>query len=127
MSLNWNLSKIANKDTVCYTNYENGCYEIEKRLSGLTHSLIWATMAVDLGSITAKNIGEWQIRLQIISVAYSDPVWAAITRKQLEAHIGLSTNVSNTTRAKFMRKISQGMEREATANVRYSTQESAAA
>lgn len=119
MALNWNISKIANKDTVCY---EDG-----QSLTSLTHSLIWATIAVDLGQITAKNIGEWQIRLQMIAVAYGDPAWGEITRKQLEAHIGLSTNVSNTTRTKFLRKIALGMEREAAAKVRYATQESAAA
>jgi hypothetical protein len=122
MSLNWNLSKIANKDTVCFTQHEDG-----QRLTGLTHALIWATIAVDLGQITAKNITEWQIRLQMIAVAYGDPAWGEITRQQLEAHIGLSTNVSNTTRTKFLRKIALVMEREATAKARYATQESAAA
>lgn len=123
MALNWNLSKIANKDTVCFSDHGDG----ESRLSGLTHNLIWATIAVDLGEITAKNVDEWRFRLNCIALVYGDPSWAEITREDIAAHIGLSTNVSSRTRKQFVAKMATALEREAAAKVRYATTEATSA
>lgn len=123
MALNWNLSKIANKDTVCFSDHGDG----ESRLNGLTHNLIWATIAVDLGEITAKNVDEWQFRLNCIALVYGDASWAEITSEDIAKHIGLSTNVSNRTRKQFMAKMAKSLEREAADKVRYATQEAATA
>ena len=122
MSLDWNLSKIANKDTVCYTNYENGCYEIEKRLSSLTNNLIWLTVAVGLCKITPENIDEWQFRLAVLNRLDQRPeMYEALTREVLEAHLGLATNVFPVlTRKKWISGIAQQIERDALDAVRYS-------
>jgi len=113
MSLNWNIGKIANLETVCYTEHADG----ERYLSSLTHKLIWATLAVDLGKISAKNISEWQVRLQMIAMTYEDASWAEITREQLEAHIGLETNATTSTRAGFLKKMARLVERTAVRKV----------
>lgn len=110
MSLNWNVSKVANHDTVCFTQPDE---DGNREMRSLTNTLIWATIAVDLGSIKATNIDEWLFRLQGLAIAYGDSGWADITRAELQAHIGLSTNVVDTTRAKFVTKIAKAIEREA--------------
>ena len=113
MSLNWNLSKIANKDTVCFTQHEDG-----QHLTGLTNSLIWATMTVDLGNITAKNVDEWKFRLNCIALVYDEKWQAEITREDIAKHIGLYTNVSSTTRKQFMAKMARALESEVSDSIR---------
>lgn len=109
MSLNWDISKIANKDTVCFRqNADEG-----RVLRGLTERLIWGTLAVDLGRITKQNIVEWEERLQMLGRVYQDDAWTSITRAQLREHIGLETNVITQTRAAFMKKMSKALQREA--------------
>ena len=128
MALNWNISKVANKDTVCFTEHENGCYEIEKRLSSLTERLIWATMRIGVGRITAKNIDEWLFRLDVVARVYEDrDGYGSITRDDLTKHIGLSTNASETTRAGFLRMMTDALVRQASDAVRYSTTEATSA
>jgi hypothetical protein len=114
MSLNWNLSKIANKDTVCFRADSNG----ERELTGLTHALIWGTIAVDLGEITAKNVDEWKFRLNCIGLVYDDKTWAEITREDIAKHIGLSTNVTSRTRKQFIAKMAKALEREVSDSIR---------
>ena len=108
MSLNWNLSKIANTETTCWRKDSSG----DEVMRGITHTLIFSTMAVDLGEISAKNVEEWLVRLQCIGRVYSDEGWSSITRQDLTDHIGLSTNVSNKTRKQFLSKMSKALERE---------------
>jgi hypothetical protein len=109
MSLNWNLTKIANHKTTCFKTDSSG----DEVMRGITHTLILTTMAVDLGEITAKNVDEWLVRLQCIARVYSDEGWSSITRQQLTDHIGLSTNVfPNKTRKQFMTKMAKALERE---------------
>jgi hypothetical protein len=119
MSLNWNISKVANKDTVCF-NYPEG-ESGPRALRGLTERLIWATLVVDLGKITAKNIDEWLFRLDVAARVYEDrDGFGAIDREDLTKHIGLETNVIDTTRAGFLRKMTKSLERQGNAAVRSS-------
>jgi hypothetical protein len=118
MSLNWNLTRIRNRDVVCWERDEHGYNNI----SGVTHTIIFATMAVDLGEISAKNVDEWLMRLQCLGRVYSDEGWSSITRQQLTDHIGLSTNVSNKTRKQFLSKMSQALERECVSEVKRSAE-----
>lgn len=124
MSLNWNITKIENRDIVCYNDNGDG----DCRLSGLTERLIWATLVVDLGKITAKNIDEWLFRLDVAARVYEDrDGYGAIDREDLTKHIGLETNVIDTTRAGFLRKMTKSLERQANDAVRYATTEATSA
>lgn len=125
MSLDWNITKVANKDTVCF-NYPEG-EDGPRQLRQITENLIWATIAVDLGNITAKNIDEWLVRLQIVARVSGSDTYTSILRSDLENHIGLSTNVTTCTRAGFLRKMTRCLEREANASVRYATTEATSA
>lgn len=104
MSLNWNLSAIKDNESLCWVNKgpgEDG--EDEHEMHPVTHALIWATMAVDLGEITEKNWQEFWARVAVheeVCGAFifqhekgkgPEPVF--ITPEQVKAHIGLTTNV----------------------------------
>jgi hypothetical protein len=119
MSLDWNVSKIKNADEVCWEKAEKdvpseGIVKGESYMKPLTNALIWTTMAVDLGTITEANIDEWIRRCRALE-ANDAPIlrkWNGntyeplpITREMLESHIGLRTNVPNTSPAKFDRKM----------------------
>lgn len=129
MSLNWNLSKIANYRTVCLCaqDCEPGVDEVPLRNN--THNLIWLTMAVGMGTITPKNIDEWQFRLAVLNRLDSQSeMYEALTREVLEAHMGLETNVFPAqTRTKWLSGIAKRIERDALAAVRYSKPKVAAA
>ena len=111
MSLDYNLSNIHNSGSICF--YEDGTMSVH------TYNLIWASMAVDLGKITKENISEWMVRLRMLAIVDSEcGTWSTITEEDLTIHIGLSTNVSTTTRAQFKKKIIERVERNALNRVR---------
>jgi hypothetical protein len=123
MSLNWNLSKIANKDTVCFTTTPDG----ERQLRGLTERLIWTTMSVSLGEITAKNVEEWVFRLHCVGRVYGDDSLTTITRDQIAQHIGLTTNVfPNKTRKQFLARMGEVLERVVREDIESLTEKAAA-
>jgi hypothetical protein len=126
MALHWNLSKVADYRTVCLREVEPGVDE----LRGVTHDLIWLTMAVGMGTITAKNIDEWEFRLRVLSMMpgrEAEEMYARLTREVLEAHIGLETNVFPAqTRKQWMSRMAKRLERDALAAVRYSKSEASA-
>lgn len=103
MALNWNISKCKNYKEL--SNDENW---------PLTNALIWASMAVGLGSITAANAKEFYARvhlLELISGNFTnsrddetkefEPYF--ITLADIERRIGLSTNVGNMSRPAFLK------------------------
>jgi hypothetical protein len=115
MSLNWNISKIADHKSVCLRENENGDGSCLKEL---TNNLIWMTIAVDLGEITAKNVDEWKFRLNCIALVYDEKWQTEITREDIAQHIGLSTNVSSTTRKQFIAKMARALESEVSNSIR---------
>ena len=112
MALNYNLDNILNSGSVCFR--DDGTMRPD------TYHLIWATMALDLAEITKANIKEWMVRLKFLSIVDSENgIWDTISEEVVTIHIGLSTNVSSTTRAQFKKKIINGVERNALNRVRY--------
>jgi hypothetical protein len=81
-----------------------------ERMSVTTNTLIMATMSVGLGEITDKNAEEFHRRLSWMerNGAYrvsrdGEPV--AFTLDEVRAHIGMTTNVSNETKAKWNKRM----------------------
>ena len=109
MSLDFNCS-INNKQ--CIKNPELLTFDEYDMPNGLAKVLIFATMWVDLGEITEKNLDEWMFRLKVIeSRGYlrSEKIgdeWreTPIRREEVEGFIGLRTNVSSITRAEFKKR-----------------------
>lgn len=65
MSLNWNVERVKDHDSVCWIKRDQG-----KEMNPVTKALIYATMAVELGAITEKNKNEFFIRLDAWQKAY---------------------------------------------------------
>lgn len=110
MSLNWNIEK---------------CKEVDEIKSKgewvITNTIIWATMPVAMGSITESNWREFLFRIKVIeklagpfmnqAIPNTDPpedgkvdlVPVLFTPEMIKKRIGLYTNVSTETRAKWMK------------------------
>lgn len=95
MSLNWDARK---------------CTEAWKELDpAKQESLIFGTMAADMGEITEENHEEFFKRYTMFYMAcgYPDPY---LTLADVKAGIGLSTNVFTTTPAAFRKRLSKVLE-----------------
>ena len=115
MSLNWDISKVKNKDDVCYERKTIDGVE-DDYLSTVTEQLIWSTMIVDLPGITEANAAEVWERINMYEMCCGPmrynydtetkkrtPVY--FTKKDILNHVGLSTNVSSKTRKQFLTKL----------------------
>lgn len=135
MSLNYNLTKIANADTLCWETYTGTPEEMAAlaarctfmgpdwswtddskasvtRMSVTTHCLIWASIHVGLSGITEKNWQEFFERLSTVEQTLGafrkgseGPVF--FTPEDVKAHIGLSLNVADESKTKFNAKIAR--------------------
>ncbi len=117
MSLNYQLGDIKNWKTVC--NLDHGTEKA--RMNPITHSIIFATMAVDLGEITEKNALDFFERLDVIQREAGGMLFDHrdgkrvpyyITRDEVIAHIGLKTNVPNMKRSAWDKKQAKFKRRE---------------
>lgn len=124
MSLDWDISKVANRETVCWETVKG-----EKRLKVTTEALIWGTMAVGIGEVSEKTIPEWLFRLEVLGriggeLMYKPgedgrPVRCNPTAADLRAHIGLRTNVfPMERRAGWLKRRMDHIAREASYAVR---------
>lgn len=105
MSLNFELSDIE--------NYRETGYDAEGVLRPETKSLIFATMVVGIGRITEGNAAEFYARLHAferLSGTYLTEQGKDVylTPEDVQRHIGLSTNVANETRAKWLKRVLGG-------------------
>lgn len=107
MSLNWGIEKVANWEKISMAE-ENG---IE---GAKTRNLVWATMAVDMGEITAKNVDEFWRRFAPKAADYtvrwitpgvndgeSTITEHPITREDIVRRIGMWTNVATIGPRKY--------------------------
>ena len=139
MALHWNLGDIADYKAVCFIDAKvdqpmDGIKKGERVMSPVTNALIWATIPVGLGGITEQNYATFALRLRAIENAFGaflqKPVDAEgnevttneavvkwvdrrITLAEVKAHIGLGTNASRLTDAKFKAELAARMLREA--------------
>lgn len=85
---------------------------------GVTESLIFATMAVDMGSITEANVTEFAERLAAWQILNGGILrgWdeenkkftdLPVTMEMLRLRIGLKTNVATTTKTQFKAKLNR--------------------
>ena len=81
----------------------------------ITNALIWLTMGVDLGEITEKNIGEFYARIKLWEAIQGcmikddklDDVYLSF--EDVRKRIGLTTNVSDVSRTKFINRVKRMM------------------
>ena len=113
MPLTWDLTDITDYKQVCWITEDEGMGEEKKRLDPVTHSLVMATMSISMGEITAKNADEFYARISIIDRLFGgflieDGKPAYLTPEHIRAHVGLRTNVSEETRAKWLKRVIGG-------------------
>ena len=106
MSLNWNIKKCSRPP--------------EEHERVIMDTLIKLTMVVGMGEITEKNKGEFYARVHLLDkvdggfmsiMTEKGLTDRPITPEDIERWVGLTTNVGNTSRAAFLKTISNRMDR----------------
>jgi len=110
MSLNCDYSKIGNHEELCKVKNDDGTYST----SPATTTISFCTMILGLGSITEKNLDEWRFRLAYMEYAGDSPLAIPVADAMpvVEKHIGLTANVSDESRAAWLRRINEARARE---------------
>ena len=105
MALHWSIARVTDWKEIA---------EDDEQWK-ITEAVVWAALVYDLSGVTEKNIDEWLFRQEfarrvdgfhpIIRPKSQDHKHDLFTRGELERRIGLSTNVTNTSRAAFQKKL----------------------
>ena len=109
MSLHFDYTRIAPESRAKYPAAEDGT------VNPVTWALTMGTMIVGLGRITQANLAEWQFRAAFQQRLHG--AWlrrwdetmersqaVEVTAEQIADHIGLSCNVSDETRASWVKR-----------------------
>jgi hypothetical protein len=125
MGLSFDLSKIKDKDTVCWIDNRLDTYtgKVGRGMNPVTESIIFGTMASDMGQITERNYKQFYKRLHKWELLAGLFLAEPITLEQVQQHIGLSTNVfscknERTFNDKLLRAALENAERRIDAQVR---------
>src|ERR1035437_5992486 len=115
MSLNWNVGKCKGFKKTGHTEDGKDTFAVHdvdgKEIPwAVTNALIWSTMGLFLGGITEKNVVEFATRLSIYQRVFGASLTVKgeprfISTQEVKAHIGLETNVSDESRAAFLKYI----------------------
>ena len=105
MALHWSIERVR--------DWQQLAEDDEQRK--ITEAIVWAALVYDLSGVTEKNINEWRFRQEfarhiddfypITRPRSQDHKCDVFTRTELERRIGLSTNVTNTSRPAFQKKL----------------------
>jgi hypothetical protein len=105
MALHWSIERVE--------DWQQLAQDDEQRK--ITEAVVWAALVYDLSGVTEKNIDEWLFREEfarrvddfypITRPRSQDHKRDLFTRTELERRIGLSTNVTTTSRAAFQKKL----------------------
>lgn len=118
MSLNWNASKVANMAAIGVGLLEAEMTPDQRIEWAKTEHIIWSMLVVGLGAITEKNVDDAYERLSAYERAMENVVTTIsptdvsgvkhyLTLEDIRKRIGLTTNVTQTTRAAFERRLGQ--------------------
>jgi hypothetical protein len=116
MSLNWNVEKIKDYKNVCWIDGEDeGEAGDDRRMNPVTETLIFGTMGVGLGNITARNVDEFAARFRILERIHGAFLYKPdgkggtkdwlVSDEDFIMHIGLACNVSDESRSAWARRI----------------------
>lgn len=151
MSLNYDLTKIVDRNTLCWETFTGTPEEMNARvmrctfmgpdwswtdstktsvtrMSVTTHCLIFASMNVGMRQITEANWEEFYTRLSTVEQVFgafrqNEEGPAYFTPEDVKAHIGLSTNVGDESKAKFNAKVARWHRENARKSLRDAAQE----
>lgn len=120
MALTADYTKIKNYQDLVYIHEDPADPKSPVSLNPVTHSLVFACMAIGLGEITEKNVVDYATRLRVWETGVGtflqmpdgegNLVPRTITYHEVEQHIGLHTNAfPNLTTAAFAKKLASVM------------------
>jgi hypothetical protein len=105
MALHWSIERVKDWQEIA-----NDTQQVK-----ITEAVVWAALVYDLGNVTEKTLDEWLFRQEfarridhfhpIIRPKSQDHKRDVFTRAEPERRIGLSTNVTTTTRPAFEKKL----------------------
>lgn len=116
MSLNWNVEDVKDYETVCFykatvADPNHGIEVGDRCMNGVTSALIWLSLATMIGHIREDNAAEVYARIKLIEKLDGAMMRKGgedyfLTREDVQAHIGLSTNASfkDEPRSKFLKR-----------------------
>ena len=109
MALHFNFTKIANKDSVCFIKATedspmDGIKKGDDIISPATSAMIWMTMFVGIGQLTEKTAPEFYARMVMSDKLNDIPAKQRLSWEDVQRHIGLSTNVTYETAAKWAKR-----------------------
>lgn len=95
MALHYNLSAIKDNETVCWTGPDD-----DARMNPVTEGLIFMTISVGIPKITEENWREFAVRYLMVhgALQFDGDLYSP---QDIQAHVGLSTNASAMSKAKF--------------------------
>jgi hypothetical protein len=118
MALHWSIERVK--------DWQQLAEDDEQRK--ITEAVVWAALVYDLSGVTEKNVDEWRFRQEfarhiddfypITRPRSQDHKRNLFTRAELERRIGLSTNVTTTSRAAFQKKLIDKMVSDLTGVIR---------
>ena len=119
LNLNWNLEGITDSENLCWTEREDGKYQLKEE----TEQLINWTAFVGINKLSSKNCKEFIRRTYILSVV-GFPMPDTFTPPFIEAHIGLSTSAPEWDYRKFKNSVFSALEEAASERIQsYSEQD----
>jgi hypothetical protein len=118
MSLNWDIREVKDHESMCYvpTGEKDDEGKGLTRVNPVTDALIWLTMGVDIGVISEETIDEFIIRMNMWEKLYAgslvdgDGKQRMPTREEVEAHIGLRTNVGTRPMAEWWAGMGESLQ-----------------
>ena len=127
MSLNWDLTRIENSQELCWKPSTEEIGKVE--MNGVTEVLIYATMIVSIGRITPKTFRDFHRRLIEFQIVTGNGLLSSVTKdgkrinrmptlQEVQAHIGLDTNVTTKTSRQWTSYLGQIIKEEATTRIR---------
>ena len=121
MSLDWDCEKCANP------------IPADKEEAGIRTALIWATMGLSLGRISEDNVDEWmfriyhQKRLGLEFLYLDEEVKPQEVEGWVRRWIGMYTNVITKPRKKWLKDMSEILEKRTVEDLQYYKQGTAEA
>jgi len=109
MALNWNIGSIRDHETLCFVGEGD-----KRKMRGTTETLIYATMFLGMNGITEKNWQEFYFRMSFYERLNGGlrRKWdgegseeVVFTADEIKAHIGLGTNATNETSARWKKRM----------------------
>ena len=120
----------SNGEKYLWWDKEENCYV---RSNHVTDALVWGSMMIDIGEITEENcwevlrryavwnrLGHCRVYIQSWESDYDGDLQERdLTIDDIRSHIGLTTNVGNTSKAKFRNRVATWIMEKADDSVRY--------